>query len=311
VAPGTHLTPEGAVVVIGDVMIDVLVRVRDPLALASDTPAEIHIGHGGSGANTAAWLASFGVDTIFLGAVGDDTFGREATLALEQAGVVARLSIIPAAATGTCVVLVGADGERTMLPDAGANARLSPSHLPEDAFATGRHLHVSGYSLINPGSRTAAREAIADAQGTGMTISVDAASAAPLRAVGRDVFLDATVEVDTVLATLDEAEVLCETRDPSEAMSRLLVTYREVVLKLGPRGAAWLSRTASDAVYVPAATPDGEVVDTAGAGDAFAAGWLTARRRGEEVADSLASGCAVASRAVMGHGARPTTPGGT
>lgn len=304
-APGAHLTTGPPVVVIGDVMTDVLVRVRDPLALASDTPAKIRIDHGGSGANTAAWLASMGVPTVFVGAVGDDAFGREASRALTDAGVTARLAVIPHAGTGTCVVLVASDGERTMLPDAGANALLSPSHLPDEEFAKGRHLHVSGYSLINPGSRAAAREAIADAQSTGMTISVDAASAAPLRAIGRHVFLDATVEADTLLVTQDEAEVLAETRDADEAMRRLLVTYREVVLKLGSRGAAYLSRTAGDAIRLPASTPGGEVVDTTGAGDAFAAGWLCARQRGDSPEAALTAACDAGSHAVTQRGARP------
>jgi sugar/nucleoside kinase (ribokinase family) len=305
VAPGAHLTAATPVVVIGDVMTDVLVRVRDPLALASDTPAEIRIDHGGSGANTAAWLASLGVPTTFVGAVGDDAFGREAARALTAAGVTARLTVIPEATTGICVVLVDAVGERTMLPDAGANAHLAAAHLPETEFAAGRHLHISGYSLINPGSRAAAREAIADAQSTGMTISVDAASAAPLRAVGRHVFLDATVEADTLLVTLDEAEVLCETRDADEAMRRLLVTYREVVLKLASEGAVWLSRIAPDAVRVPAVSPRGELIDSTGAGDAFAAGWLSQRRQGGAVGDSLKAACELAAQAVVSRGARP------
>lgn len=289
----------------GDVMIDVLVRVRDPLALASDTPARIRVDHGGSGANTAAWLAGKGIRTVFVGAVGDDAFGREAAQALADAGVTAKLVVVPDAPTGTCVVLVGADGERTMLPDPGANSRLEPNQLPDEVFVPGAHLHLSGYSLINPGSRAAGREAIADAQGTGMTISVDAASAAPLRAIGRDVFLDATVEADTLLVTLDEAEVLCETRDPVEAMRRLLVTYREVVLKLGADGAAFLSRTTGDAIRVPAAPPKGEIVDTTGAGDAFAAGWLATRRRGEDPEAALGAACQAGARAVTQRGARP------
>lgn len=304
-APGTHLTAAAPVVVIGDVMTDVLVRVRDPLALASDTPATISIGHGGSGANTAAWLAHMGVPTVFVGSVGDDAFGREAARALADAGVTTRLAVIPDAATGICVVLVGADGERTMLPDVGTNAHLAPGHVPDEEFLPGRHLHVSGYSLINPGSRAAAREAIADAQRTGMTISVDAASAAPLRTVGRDVFLDATVEVDTVLVTMDEAEVLCETRHPDEAMRALLANFREVVLKQGDQGAAFLSRTMGTAIGVPAALPRGDVVDTTGAGDAFAAGWLASRQNGTSPKSALAAACEAGACAVARRGPRP------
>lgn len=286
----------------GDVMTDVLVQVSDPLALASDTPAQIAVRHGGSGANTAAWLASCGVPTVFVGAVGDDAFGGEAARSLEAAGVTPRLAVSPETATGICVVLVGADRERTMLPDAGANGGLDP---PDDVYVPGRHLHLSGYSLINPESRAAARAAIADAQSTGMTISVDAASEAPLRTMGRHAFLDATVEVDTLLVTRHEAAVLCDAIEPAAMLDALLVTYREVVLKLGADGAAWLSRSAPEAITVPAASPQGAVVDTAGAGDAFAAGWLAARRGGTPVPQALADACALAAMAVTRLGARP------
>jgi sugar/nucleoside kinase (ribokinase family) len=291
--------------VVGDVMIDVLVRVAEPLALAGDTPAEIRLGHGGSGANTAAWLAGLGVPTRFAGCVGDDAFGREAARVLAEGGVTTHLAITAAAGTGICVVLIGADGERTMLPDAGANACLAPEHLPDGLFDRGGHLHVSGYSLINPGSHAAARDAIARAQAGGMTISIDPASAAPLAAMGAAAFLDATVEVDVALVTLDEAEVLCGTREPGAAMERLLVTYREIVLKLGPAGGAWLSRTSAPEIAVPAALPPGPVVDMTGAGDAFAAGWLAARHRGAEPGDALRKACALAARAVTIHGGRP------
>lgn len=305
-APGAHLSDFAPVVVVlGDVMTDVLVRVRQPLAPASDTPAEIRFGHGGSGANTATWLAHLGVPTTFLGAVGEDVFGREAGRVLRDGGVDARLAEIPATATGACVVLVDAGGERTMFPDAGANARLAPEHLPDDVFATGRHLHVSGYSLINPGSRAAAREAIACAQSCGMTLSVDPASSAPLAAMGGAPFLDATVEIDAVLVTLDEAEVLCGTRDPVAVMERLLPTYHEVVLKMGAAGAAWASRTSAPLLVVPAAAPPGPVVDTTGAGDAFAAAWLAARARRAGPEEAMRAACALAARAVTVHGARP------
>jgi sugar/nucleoside kinase (ribokinase family) len=291
--------------VVGDVMTDVLVYVAEPLAVAGDTAAEIRIGHGGSGANTAAWLAWLGVPTHFAGRVGDDAFGREAARVLAEAGVTPHLAITADASTGMCLVLVGADGERTMLPDAGANAHLAPEDLPDALFVHDGHLHVSGYSLINPGSRAAARDAIARGQGAGMTISVDPASAAPLAAMGAAAFLDATVEVDVALVTLDEAEVLCGTREPAAAMERLLVTYREVVLKLGSEGASWRSRTSAREVACPAAAPQGPLVDTTGAGDAFAAGWLAARHRGAGPGEALRQACALAARAVTIHGGRP------
>jgi ribokinase len=168
------------VVVLGDVKTDVVARIDGPLAHASDTPARIVMRPGGSAANTAAWLGRLGVPVVMAGCVGDDAPGREARAALEAECVVAALAVAPGLATGACIVLVERDGERTMLPDAGANAALPVAPLPDCA-----HLHVSGYALIREGSRGAARAALAAAAAIGATTSVDPASAAPLAALAR------------------------------------------------------------------------------------------------------------------------------
>ena len=95
-----------------------------------------------------------------IGRVGDDLAGREAVQQLQAEGVDTRLAIDPARPTGTCVVLVEPGGERSMLPDAGANAGLEAVPLPDDAV----HLHVAGYALLHPGSRPAARALLAAAR---------------------------------------------------------------------------------------------------------------------------------------------------
>ena len=99
-----------------------------------------------------------------------------------------------------------------MLPDPGANALLPVRDLPG-----GAHLHVSGYALIRPGSRPAAVAALAAAREAGMTTSVDPASAAPLAAMGAAAFRALTHRATTLFVTLDEAEVLCGTRDPGRS----------------------------------------------------------------------------------------------
>ena len=154
----------GPVVVVGDVMTDVLAAFDGPLVPAGDTPASIALRPGGSGANTAAWLGHLRVPTIFVGRVGDDAFGRDAARALREAGVTPRLAMAGAAATGTVIVLVDAAGERTMLPDSGANAGLAPEHIPGDVLLPGGHLHLSGYTLLRPSTRPAALAALAAAR---------------------------------------------------------------------------------------------------------------------------------------------------
>jgi ribokinase len=298
----------GRFVVVGDLMTDVVAAVDDPLALGSDTPARVRTLQGGAGANVACWLAALGEQVTFVGVGGQDPFGLEAMTALKAAGVEARVRLTADAPTGTCVVLVGRDGERTMLPDAGANSLLRPEDVPVELLGSADHLHVSGYSLLNPGSRAAAEHALDIARSAGVSASVDPASAAPLEAVGGEAFRSMTDGLDLVLVTLDEAEVLCESRVPSIIAARLTATYSEVVVKLGPDGALWSSRDRPDGVWVPAVPPAAPVVDSTGAGDAFAATWLSARSRGRAPEDALRSATEAAAAVVTRVGARPAGP---
>ncbi len=245
----------GPVVVIGDVMTDVIAAVDDPLALGSDTAARVQTRQGGAGANVACWLAASETPVVLVAVAGTDPFGTEAVQVLRSLGVESRVRLTPEAATGTCVILVGPDGERTMLPDAGANSLLATEDLPDELVSSAGHLHVSGYTLLNPGSRAAALAALATARRAGVTTSVDPASSAPLEAVGGKEFRSFTEGVGTVLVTLDEAEVLCESRDPTVIGARLTATYGEVVLKLGARGARWCSTADPAGVHVPASRP--------------------------------------------------------
>ena len=294
----------GGAVVVGDLMTDVVTRVDDPLSLGSDTPATVRTRLGGAGGNVAAWLAAQGVPCLFVGRVGDDPFGREAVAALRSAGVTAHVGVDAHVATGACVVLVGRDGERTMLPDAGANSTLSSGDLPLDALRRAEHLHVSGYTLLNPGSRAAGTTALAAARAAGVSTSVDASSAAPLEAVGSAAFVAMTRDVDLLFATLDEAEVLCDSRDPAVVAARLTAHYPQVVLKLGAAGAWWCA--ADGRTLTAAAVPaSGAVVDTTGAGDAFAAGYLASTLGGADVDAALANGCRTAAAVVTRDGARP------
>jgi len=151
------------VVVIGDLMTDAVAHARLPLARGSDTPASVTMHGGGSGANIAAWMAADGGDVAFVGRRGADIAGRNRDMELMGYGVDARLVMDPERPTGTCVVMVTHKGERTMLSDPGANAALSPDDLPHDLFIPGAHVHVSGYTLLSEGSRSAGLAAAATA----------------------------------------------------------------------------------------------------------------------------------------------------
>jgi sugar/nucleoside kinase (ribokinase family) len=123
--------------------------------------------------------------------------------------------------------------------------------------------------------------------------------------VGGQAFRAMTDGVDLVFVTLDEAEILCGSRVPHVVGARLTEPYKEVVLKLGADGALWCSRGNASGVRVPATPPVGPVVDTTGAGDAFAAAWLAARAAGEQAEPALRISTRAAATVVTRVGARP------
>ena len=129
---------------LGDVMVDVTAIVGEPLNYASDTPAKVTIQPGGAAANTACWLAHNGEKATLIGAIGDDPFGDLVTHNLATFNVSSALATIEGSTTGACIVIVDERGERTMLPDPGANVGLAVEHLPTSSFRPGDHLHLSG-----------------------------------------------------------------------------------------------------------------------------------------------------------------------
>ena len=184
--------------------------------------------------------------------------------------------------TGVCVVIVGPGGERTMLPDPGANPQsYRPRHVAGAAV-----VYVSGYALLRASTRATALGWLEAARAAGARTVVDPASAAPLAAA-----LDAFSEVrcDLLLPNADEAAVLGE---------RLHAIAPEVVVTRGAAGATWSDGTST--LTVPAAPA--RVTDTTGAGDAFAAGFLAAWERGPAAA--LEAGAALAAQAVTVSGGR-------
>jgi ribokinase len=289
--------------VVGDLMADVLASMSTPLARHSDTPSTVTMHGGGSAANVAAWLAAQGVRTTFVGCVGDDALGRAGLATLAATGVdVSHVAVDPNRATGTCIVLVEPSGERSMLPDPGANDALEPADLPRQLFRPGRHLHLSGYTLLREGSRAAGLAALTRAADAHMTISVDPSSEALLRAVGAERFRRWTEDVQVLLPNSDEAVALAGLPDPKAAAEELSSSYDEVVVTLGRQGALWQRG------FITATAPaeqSAKVVDTTGAGDAFAAGFLASWLLHPEPETALAAGNHLAGRAIERAGARP------
>ena len=275
------------VVVVGDIAVDVLVTPRVPAVPGADVPARIRTLAGGAGANTAAWLAALDVLVTLVARVGDDAAGRAATAELAAAGVATVVAVDPTLPTATVVALL-ADGDRTLLSDRGAAAALAAADLPP---LTGvRHVHVSGYMLLDPSSRPAGLAAIAAARAVGATVSVD-----PQVAPALDVtFLQLVRGVDLLLPNAAELASLGGIDTVLEAVGAVAWTD-------GAAGASWAD--ARGRWSVP--TPPVEVVDATGAGDAFDAGVLAAWLAGTSPEAALRAGCAAGARAVTRPGARP------
>jgi sugar/nucleoside kinase (ribokinase family) len=185
-----------------------------------------------------------------------------------------------------------------MAPDAGANDALAEEDLADELLAAGGQLHVSGYALLRAGSRPAALAAIARARDAGMTVSVDPSSAGLLSPA----FAEDARGAGLLIPNAEEAEALTGEADPEVAARALTRGFGEVVVKLGARGALW---TDGRSAVRCEAVPVDEVVDSTGAGDAFAAGLLAARASGAEPAEALEAATRLAARAVVTPGGRP------
>jgi ribokinase len=290
------------VLVVGDLVTDVLVLPSGPLRPGSDTNAAIRMTGGGQAANTAAWLATAGADVTFACRIGDDPAGHGLLAELRDGGVRLSATVDPGATTGTVVVLVDPSGERTMLPDRGANDRLTGADVDAALDLGAGHLHLSGYTLLGAGSHAAARHALAAARARGIRTSVDVASGALLADTGPERVLGWLAgAVDLVLANADEAAVLTGHADPSAAALALAGPDRVAVVKRGGGGAVWAE--GGEVVSVPA--PTVTVVDTTGAGDAFAAGLLAALAAGGGPVEALLAGVRLGSEVAARSGARP------
>lgn len=289
------------VIVVGDLLYDMLARIEGPVALGTDTFTRVHAAAGGSGANAAAWLASLGVETHFVGRVGDDVLGEVLSVELEKAGVVPHLARDPSLATGKVFVLVGGKGERTMITDRGAGEALGPEDLPEALFRGG-HLHLSGYMFSGGSRRETALRALHLAREGGMSVSTDPSSVPLLEAVGPGRFLEWTRGVDLCFPNLDEGTRLTGFDNPDRIAEELLSCYTGVVLKLGAGGALYAG-TDGERERLPAAPA--RVVDTTGAGDALCAGFLASRISGDPPGEALRRGVELAARVVEQVGGRP------
>ena len=257
--------------VCGDVINDVLVKPLGGVGTGSDTPAVIRASPGGSAANQAAWMAHLGAPVTFAGRVGARDVGYHAR-ELARVGVRVHLAADEAAATGSIVIMIAPDGERTMFTDRGANLRLRRCDLPSGLLDDAAVLHLTGYTFCEPPLLEVALWLIGQARSRGLAITIDPGSAAFLARLEPGAFLRWTEGAAVCFPNRDEAALLTGESDADTMAARLTRHYRVVVLTLGSEGCV-LAVPGGAPVAIPA--HPAEVLDTTGAGDAFCGAFLS------------------------------------
>ncbi len=285
------------VLILGDVMLDVVVRPEGPVAPTSDTPSRVRLSRGGAGANFAVALARSGHDVTYVGAVGRDLAGEMWREELAASGVRSLLEEVDAP-TGVVVALVDDTGQRAMYTDRGANTRVSRDFVLSSLEGQFDHLHVSGYSVLESATREVAVAALARARENEMTTSADVCSVGPLVEVSAGVFARAVKGVDYLFANEEEACVLGG-GELDVALAVLGSLSHEGVVTRGARGAfAWCGDDTTSA-----ASTTVTVLDTTGAGDAAAGSYLGARLAGHSMDEALSRAMRDAASVVASLGA--------
>ena len=272
---------------LGDVMLDVIVRLEQPLVPGDDVRAGTRTGAGGQAANVAAWASSLGASARCIAKRGADATGELVARELAGHGV-ELVGPVADGSTGVVISFVSGDGERSMASDRGVAPTLAPEEL-DAAWLACDVLHVSGYALLREPVSSTALLAARLARGQGARVSVDVAAWTEIRAYGPVQFRELldTIAPDVLFATEAEWEML----------GGAYLTAPTGVIKRGPRGCTVVTEDAR----LDLAPVDAEVVDTTGAGDAFAAGFLL----GGSLEEAARRGLEAAARCVARVGSLP------
>jgi ribokinase len=262
------------IVCLGDLLLDVVVRLDEPLAPGADALAVTRAGPGGQAANVAAGAAALGAETRFVGKRADDAAGRLVADEFARCGV-DFVGPVVGGHGGIVVSLVSADGDRTMASDRGVAPELSPDELDASWFADANVLHLSGYSLMRAPIDGAARRGAELARRAGALVSVDHSAWPRLRDYGASAFREQVERLEPDVVFANEAEW--------QMIGGAYALAPTAVVKRGARG---IRVFGNDECELP--PPAGEIVDATGAGDALAAGFLVG---GPQLAVETAARC--------------------
>lgn len=226
---------------------------------------------GGSGLNTIKTLAAFGKSTAFVATIGDDEDGARIKSTLEGLGVHCDLAVRKDYPTGVCICLVTSDGERTMAADLGQSLLTTQRDTVAEFISQSRIFHFCGYTWCGEKERDVIRSAIEMSKNEKTAISFDVSDPVVVKSNREDFVSIIRDHADIVFANEEEAKSLFN-RSPKEVAFSIQSLNKCAVIKLGAKGAL-IGNKADQFKIAPIALAT-EVVDTTGAGDMFAAGFL-------------------------------------
>jgi sugar/nucleoside kinase (ribokinase family) len=311
------------IVAMGDAIVDVIASCDDDFLVAHKlprgsmqllTPAqadELYAAmgvaremSGGSAANSMAGVAAMGGNCAFIGQVAEDQLGLIFEHDMHALGV--RFDTPPLVGgppTGRCLILVTPDGQRSMNTCPGASHELSSDALDRDLIASASILFLEGYLFGPDKPRAAMMEAIRIAHGAGRKVAFTLSESVCI--AGRKESFSHMIDsggIDLLFANEDEALQLTGRTDLQSALDELRAKVPTLVITKGSQGAIGVEN--GEAIAIPAA-PVEQVVDTTGAGDLFAAGFLAARCKGASLERCLWTGAIAAGEVIKHYGARP------
>ena len=282
---------------VGDVVEDVVVHLNGPVNLGTDTVSTVSRRRGGRAANVAYFAAAVAGRARFVGRIGNDDTGERLLAALHRAGV--ETFVERDGTTGTIVVVVDEHGERTMLTDRGAAPLLT--HVPDAALDGSTVLHLPLYSLTHGAIADACVDAARRAHERNIAVSLDLSSVTSIVDIGADA-------VAEIITTIRPRWVLCnaEERDAAGGIDVLtrVATRATIVTKHGAEPTEVCRRDGGQwTTSHHRVAPVDSVVDTTGAGDAFAAGFLVAASARGSIAACVDAAHALAARTLRSAGA--------
>lgn len=287
---------------VGDLMLDVVAQIPTSphdLHLDNDNRTIISTHAGGAGGNVASWLAALGNEVTMVGRIGDDAAGSAITAEFDSLGISYGKIVKEGLHTGVVICLVDPSGKRTMLADNGANAGLTFDDLPPlEGFDS---VYLTGYALLAPLSRTGVLEMVQAINAAKIPITFDPATVGGMKNVPVTEILSWCAQMDTLIMNEEEAIYLSGSSNIKSALDFFLEITPRAIVKRGAHGSIGRQRGGD---FIAVAAHATQVVDTTGAGDSFAAGFIDSFITGRNFEEAIKRASAVAAHCVAIVGAR-------